>query len=69
MVLIDALLVSCPVIVFDIKRSMKAELHRLLSSSRYLKVHLHDKDPTETEEFAWQLFYKTSDEQQEESAW
>jgi hypothetical protein len=55
---IDALLVSCPVTVFDIKKSTKEELLRLSSSSNHLKVHLHDKDPTGTEEYAWQLFYK-----------
>jgi hypothetical protein len=58
--LIDASLVSCPATVFDIKKNTKEELHRLLSYSSFLIVHLHDKDPTGTEESAWQLFYKCS---------
>ncbi|KAG7338720.1 hypothetical protein IV203_037322 [Nitzschia inconspicua] len=55
---IDASLVSCPAIVFDLKKSTKEELLRLSSSSSHLKVHPHDEDPTGTEEYAWQLFYK-----------
>ncbi|KAG7346671.1 hypothetical protein IV203_005740 [Nitzschia inconspicua] len=44
--------------IFDMKKSTKEELLRLSSSSSHLKVHPHDEDPTGTEEYAWQLFYK-----------
>ena len=42
-------------------------VHRWWSSSRHLKVHQRDKDPTDTVESAWQLFFKEVDDDDDEN--
>ena len=67
MALTDASLVSCPATVFDTGKNTKGELRRWWSFSRHLKVRQRDKDPTDTVESAWQLFFKEVDDDDDEN--